>query len=789
MKVVRIIIVIALFFNVGFLIAQQTYHTQNIRGKIIDSESKSPLPGANVIILGTKPPIGTVTDDDGYFKLENVSVGRHDIQASFIGYTPEIFSEIMLTSGKEVFLNIELEEYIAKIGEILVKPAYRKHNSINKMAMISARSFTVEESQRYAGGITDPARMVSSFAGVSVGGDLQNNEISVRGHTPNRVKWHVEGIEIPNPNHFGGIEVAGAGFLCMISPNLLDNSDFLTGAFPAEYGDALGAVFDINLRKGNNEKRENTFKVGYGLEFSSEGPIVKGKKASYNVNYRYSTMSLLVDLGILTVLPKFHDLSFNVNLPSKKLGELKLWGVGGINKLFSDLTTDTTKWEWDDARTRYKIASQSGVIGLTHKINLNKKSFFNTTVASTLNNQNIIEHWAIDELTINKNGDYTYNRQQLIFSTFLKYKFSARHTHKIGFEARKYFYQIDLGSAFDRDDPTTFSVFSKRKGEGETIKAYAQSKIKLSPNFVINAGIYTQWFAFNKKYTLEPRLGFNWEFLSNHSISGGYGLHSQLEELRFYAVKGEVNDKEVYFNDDLDFSKAHHFIIGYNWRINKNLRLKIEPYYHKLFDIPGIKDSPYSLINFTQEWDFQDSLQNNTKGENYGIDITFERFLHNGMYYLITASIFNSKYTGSDNITRHTHYNRSYVTNFLIGKEFRLKQNNGNNILSINCKLNFVGGKRYTPYDLEKSLAAEEIVDDESKMFTKQYNPNIFLDFSLQYRINKAKLSHIFTVEALNLLMFANGYDKYSYNKDTHTIEKYREQPSTVPFATYTLEF
>jgi hypothetical protein len=280
--------------------------TQTIKGRAIDSESRISLPGATVIVLHSDPLIGTTTNTEGEFRIESIPVGRYDIQISFLGYDPVVLN-VMVNSGKEVYLNIALKESITGIDEVVIKSHSKKDKAQNTMATISARTFSVEEANRYAGGADDPGRLVSAFAGVSTvsSGD---NAIVIRGNSPKGVLWRMEGADIPNPNHFGDNSILGGGFICAINSNVLSNSDFFTGAFPAEYGNALAGVFDMRMRTGNKDKREYTFQAGLlGIDFATEGPFIKGKSASYLVNYRYSTFSLLKPLLGESDLPSYQQ--------------------------------------------------------------------------------------------------------------------------------------------------------------------------------------------------------------------------------------------------------------------------------------------------------------------------------------------------------------------------------------------------------------------------------------------------------------------------------------------------
>jgi hypothetical protein len=342
--------------------------TQTIKGKVVDRESHFPLIGATVIIPGTEPLKATISDMEGNFRLHGVPVGRYTIQINYVGYQSLQIPEVLVSTGKEVQLSVELSESVTTIEEVGIKAHSQKDRPLNPMATISARSFSVEETSRYAGGLEDPARLVSSFAGITTG-SLQDNSIIIRGNAPKGVLWRLEGIHIPNPYLFSGAISAVGGFVTLFSSHLLSNSDFFTGAFPAEYGNAMAGVFDMKLRNGNNERREYWFQAGtMGLDAGTEGPFKKGRKASYLFNYRYSTFGLLMPLFPKGAgLPAYQDLSYKLNLPTKKAGVFTLWGIGAIDNMLKYEVTDSTEWISYYNKEREETHMKPAAAGLTHK--------------------------------------------------------------------------------------------------------------------------------------------------------------------------------------------------------------------------------------------------------------------------------------------------------------------------------------------------------------------------------------------------------------------------------------
>ena len=759
--------------------------TQVVKGKIFDKETEVPLEFANVVILNTSPQIGVVTDSKGNYRINNAPIGRFNIQVSFIGYESTVIPEILITTGKEVILNVGLKQSINQIEEVKIEAFSRKDKPINSMASISARSFTVEETRRYAGGLDDPARLVSAFAGVTVG-NIQDNAIIIRGNSPKGVSWRLEGVEIPNPNHFPGGNVAGGGAVTVFSSQLLASSDFFTGAFPAEYGNALAGVFDMKLRSGNSEKHESTFQMGMlGIDISSEGPFKGFENASYLFNYRYSTFSLISNLGLIpsTQVPKYQDLSFKLNFPTKKFGTISLWGIGAIDFNQQPKMVDSTKWETDWDRITYDWGLSMGAMGISHKIGLGNQTYLSTTIAASGTNNKMDAKRFDNNMLLQPNWYFIDKSSKITLNSFINHKFTPRLSSKTGATVSKLIYNLNLNSTID-DIPETFQNYVNQDGTGTFMEFYTQARYNLTSNLVINAGVNVNYFDLNKHYSIDPRGSIKWDFSSNQSLSFGYGKHSQLEELKIYLIKHISNGKEYYPNKNLNFSHAEHFILGYDWLINKNLRLKVEPYFQYLYDIPGIPDSSYSMINFKQDWSFMDSLANNSVGKNLGIDITLERFLNNNYYYLFTASIFNSRYKGDDGVWRNSRYNKGYTINILVGKEFFLSKNR---VLGINGRLNFMGGERISPVNMTESLKAKSVVYDESKAFEDQSSPMYYLDLTITYRANKKRYSGVWALQIKNVLgsPLDEGYSYY-YKKNKVEASK---SVVVLPVLSYKVEF
>ncbi len=739
--------------------------TQTIRGTIVDKHTKMTLPGASISIQHGDDLNGVITDANGLFTMDNIEVGRHTITVSFIGYNSQTLENLVLNSGKELVLNIELEEKVEEIEGIVVT-AHKKHKPVNEMATLSARSFTVEETQKYAGTRNDPSRMAANYAGVMASGD-QRNDIIIRGNSPLGLLWRMNGVNIPNPNHFGGMGTTG-GPISMINSKTLQNSDFYTGAFPSEFGNALSGVFDLKMRNGNRWNQEYMAQISFdGMEMAMEGPFSKSNNnATYMVNYRYSTWEIVDAMGISfgpSAIPKYQDASFKVDLFKTKLGKFSLWGFGGANNIaILESEKDAGDWSYGKSASDKYLNSQTGVIALSHLYFFNN----NTRIETNISCSGYTIEQKRDSLNLNMEvfPVYRNNSSEIsyTFSTKLKKKFNVKNHANIGLTYD--LYNVSYSDSIYHSNMKSFmpitDISNKYLG---LLQTYIQWRHRFSDNLEMYSGLHYQYFDLNKKQSIEPRFNLSYKLTSNQSIGISYGLHSQLQPRYVYFNTELETSPGTYItsNENMDFSKAHHFVLGYDNLIGKNFRAKAEVYYQKLYNIPVDNSRGYySLVNsgdFFRVYSTPE-LVNDGTGESYGLEITLEKFFSNNYYFLLTNSLFQSTYKGSDRIKRNTAFNGNYVLNILGGYEFSLKNNK---TLNLDINTSYAGGKRYIPVDEEASITST--VYDYDRAYKMRY-PNYFrTDFKVSYKINRPKTTYSLSLDVQNITnhknIFSHEYD------------------------------
>jgi hypothetical protein len=652
------------------------------------------------------------------------------------------------------------------------------------MAMISSRQLTMEEASRYAGGIDDPSRLAASFAGVA--GSLSSNAIVIRGNAPKGLLWRMEGIEIPNPSHFANVSTFGGGGITALSSQMLSNADFYTGAFPAEFGNALSGVFDMRIRNGNNEKREHTIKAGIiGIDFATEGPFTRGGKSSYLINYRYSTLALISPLlpanarGI-----SYQDLSFKFNFPMRKAGTISAWGIYASDRTGSNVKEDSSEWQYYQDIEQDENINRMGAAGLNHKIIISEKTYLNTALAATGN----FIYWHRDrlsqELALFPKEEISQNDRKYTFSFLANHKFSPHHTNRTGFNVNKLTYRVNLERT--PDEGNTLQTFADETGSSTLLQLYSQSRIELNHRLVLNAGVHSQWFSLNHNATIEPRASVKWNADEKNAISLAYGLHTRNEPLGFYFARQQMETGVAEPNKNLRFTRAAHFVLSYEYSVNEYTRLRIEPYFQQLSNVPVIPNSSFSMINLEMDWFFNDSLVNKGMGRNTGVDITYERFIHNGFYYLITGSFFNSTYRADDGIWRSSRFNKNYVANFLAGKEW-LTGKNKNHTLGLNGKFSILGGDRYTPVDIQASYQMRDVVYDDTHAFEKRKPAVFYLDLTASLQNNHSRYTSTWSFQFVNLL-FQKEFYGFRYNFRTNRPEPLKEVVF-IPNISYRVDF
>ncbi len=790
-KLVYFFVFILLLFNTKHVAAQLA--SQTIRGTVIDKVSQVPLPNANITLLDTEPLIGTNTDDKGRFVIENVPIGRYDISVSYIGYTTFIQTSVLVKTGEETLAEIRLTEKKLDIEELLVTSDQRLVT--NEAALVSAKSFQVEELSKIPGSIDDPGRMLQKFAGISPNPSISRNFINIRGNAARAVRWRLDDMDIYNPNHYGLLGNSG-GSLTIFSQRLLTNSDFYSGAFPADYGNALGGVFDMRFRNGNTEKRQHSFQLSFlGIDAATEGPLGEEGNASYIANYRFSTTGLIEGFLNIGGIPVYQDLSFKLHFKTKNNGSLNIFGIGGASSVSFVPSLDTTEWaESPNANFGRVTETITGTIGASYVQPISDKTFFKSILIGTGIKVNEFRFYQNDDLVTKDTTRVGLDKDfKISWQGYVNHKFSKRHTHRSGVILHhmrsdvRYLQGEETGSGQGTNLTDTIRV-----GQGSSFlaQAYSRSQFYLSDKWQLNVGVHAMWLAMTGEVSVEPRLGIRYQINPKSSLNFGYGLHSQMEP--FFAYISERYDENAggmtRRNDDLKFNKAHHLVLGYYNQLSERWRFWVEAYYQSQYNLVVGTNLPISRVG-GYDFAFESfDLDNGGTGQNYGVEFSIEKGFNNGYFFLANTSLFEANYTANDDVVRPSQYNANYIVNVVGGKEWQVGQKKGKtNFFSLNLSTTYSGPQYYTNLNLEQSILQGYYVADYANPNGNTQDALLLVDVSIIFKRNREKSNSQLTLQMANILN-RRPIAGVTFDRETGT-QGFFEGSGFVPVLSYRISF
>ncbi len=682
--------------------------TETVRGTVLSADSHLPISHARITIQDTKR--GAISSVSGEYRISDVPVGHYIVKASANGYA-QMTQEVLVSSAHQSVLNFELSETIVH-GDTITVNGSNALEAINRVAAVSVTPFSIQDVNRYAAAFQDPSRMAENFAGV-FGKGTSNNYIVVRGGSPIELLWRLDGIDIPNPNHLGKNGSSG-GLISAINTEMLGNSDFLTGAFPAEYGTKLSAVFDLHTRDGNNEKVEGAAELSFnGMEALAEGPVPLSDGSSFLVSYRHSTLSFLRQIGILDYpdLPNFDDAMMKLHF---KLGERDLisgtglWGNAFIN---------------DSYTANSELGQGSGILvgGLDWEHIFSEQVISHLRINYVDNTYNEAVSGGNEKIDI----FYTTAKEELTYTPSLSQSFQA------GIQAQKGTFTVDQQGSFGLNATQSSDFYM----------AYVNWNWHLVPELVLNTGLYSQFITFDSGSSYEPRASLSWSPAEEHTFAIAFGVHRQPEPL--------------------EFTQALHYVAGYTFKPSPDILLKVEGYEKDYSHVPVhalIKDS-YSFLNegFAQRIDYGDLVSKGT-GKTYGAEFTLLKHYSSGYYITATASYVRQEFAGSDGITHFGSFDNRYILNLVTGYDIHLSSSS---MLTLSEKFTIAGGGMYTPIDLARSTAAGYEILDSAHAFGARNSPYIRLDLNAEFHFNWKGSSFTIYASVLNALNIKNIEDRY----------------------------
>lgn len=754
---------------------------QTLRGTVRDASTGEALIGANLRLIAAADtlPISTITDLSGQYIFQNLRSGYYTMTIEYGGYRPMIIREINVAGGKETLLDIIYDQNVDLPMLTIVNTATRRLPQ-----PISEIPLTREQTLRFPATFFDPARLAMAYPGV-MNNDDQANGLSIRGNSPAFVRWHLEGADIVNPNHltnagtFSDRPTAAAGGVLMFSAQLLDNSSLLTGSFPAGYGEALGGIMDMNLRRGNSRQHEFTAQAGLiGLDVAAEGPLfgqrsaVNGQRpSSYLVNYRYSTVGLLGQMGISFGDEEidFQDLSFKLNFQGKNGGEWSLFGLGGLSNNVFRHKSDSASIEAFKEFFDIDYQSKTGVIGLSNWLPLGKKGWIKTTIAASGQTN---ERTSVSAQYENYDSRDDIDESKISGSVTLSQRLSAQWRVMAGVLLTRQYFRYESVLYTQPQEIPDHQYLATQPWANAT---WSSRNEKTS----IQGGLHSLIFPYKDRVTLEPRLTITQQIAPNHRLALSGGRYSAIAPLWL-------------LDDDFDLQRAWHAGLRYTWNATPEWIFKGETFL-QFQDEVGVDAGPPSTFSLLNENDYtvysQKTLIYNGSGRNRGLELSAEHYFTGDWFALLNTTFLKSEYQGSDQVWRSARWHTRYITNLTVGKEWQRDKRPGQvRTFGINGRFTWTDGPRTMPVDSVASAAAGYTVFDEQYGYSVAQRDYVRLDLRVYWKRSfDNRRNSTFAMDFQNVTMRENIAYQY-WDPYTQKVET-KYQLGLIPNLSWRIEF
>ena len=684
------LLTLLLFFNTMLLLLQaQPMH--QIKGTVIDKNSRQPLEFINVMIIGLNK--GSVTNVEGRFTIEQVPPGIYRLQASAIGYKSVTTSEYIL-STKNLNIPIEMEENLTELeGVTITASPFRR----DVESPVSLRIIGIQEIEKSPGANRDISRIVQSYPGVAFSPIGYRNDLIVRGGAPSENRFYLDGVEIPNINHFS-TQGASGGPVGILNADLIREVNFYTGAFPADKGNALSSVLDFKLRDGDMER--NSLKATLGaseVSLASNGHI--GKKTSYLVSVRQSYLQFLFDMLDLPFLPTFTDAQFKLKTRFNEQNELTVLGLGGIDNMRLNTKADSEDNEYILSYLP-KIKQETFTVGAVYR------HYAGAHVQSA-----VVSHSYLN----NRNTKYRRNDESHPDNLMLRLRSTEQET-KLRLENSTTFrnWKINLGINLDYSQYTNTTFQRVYTNQPQTFDYHTYLGIlrwglfgtinytSMDDRFTASLGLradandYSSTMK-NLSDQLSPRLSLSYQLTEHWSLSGNAGLYYQLPP---YTALGFKNNNGLYANKyALRYMQVSQGSVGLNWRKGDTFEVSVEGFYKDYDKIPlsvadGIpltcKGNDYGVIG-------NELLTSTAQGRSYGAELLLKWLVAKKLNLASSFTLFKSEYrTDKESEYIASAWDNRFIFN--LRGTYNLPRH-----WSVGMKVSCIGGAPYTPYDADKS--------------------------------------------------------------------------------------
>lgn len=716
---------------VSMLLYGQTNPAGTLEGVVLDAATNTPLIGVNVVVMHT--PLGAITDLEGKFSIGNIPVGNYSVQFRLIGYASSIKTDIIIRPQRITVVRAELNESVIESEQVTVTAGYFRQQDIQAMHSVG---FSREEIRRAPGSGGDVSRIIMSLPSLAKVND-QSNSLIVRGGSPLENAFYIDGIEIPNINHFP-TQGATGGPIGMINVDLIDEVNFHTGAFSPVYGDKLSSILDIRFREGNRNEFDAQADLNIaGFGGVAEGPL--GEMGSYLVSARRSYLEYVMrmfDVGT-TVAPSYGDVQGKVVIdlsPSHKLNFIGLYGDDHNNPdRKAAVENDMLAYGNQDI-----YQSAAGIVWRA----LWGANATSTTTIGTLSstfNEDFFETNSGSLLVKNRSTEAAVN-----FRTVNLIKFSSVHSVEFGIEGKRLMNSYDnfYGAFSNAVGDSTPAAAMINQITAHAIGGFASYIVHPFSAVTFSIGSRLDYFSLNDRTVVSPRVSLAYQLDDITSLTISSGMYYQHLPLLLISQNNA--------NRSLRDPYAVHYVVGIDRLLTDDTRLSVEIYMKEYYDLPVDPADPslFLVDEVLYRYGFfmnHGPLTNSGKARTRGIEVTVQKKLAEDFYGLASATYFRSTYKGADDVWR----NRIFDNQIIVSAEGGYKPNNE---WEFSARWIYAGGTPYTPFDLDRSQELQRAVFNPRRINDARYP---------EYHSMNVRFDKRFHFSSSNLVLYVSAWNVY----------------------------
>ena len=736
----------SLLFFVSIVVFSQ--NTGTLNGRIVDAQNEFPLEGATVVVVGTN--IGVVSGEGGYFTIEDIPTQTYNIEVSYLGYETQTLFNVIVKSVGNIPLFFELEEIAEDLDEVVLIQSPFKTSSETPL---STQTFSAVEIETYPGGNNDITKVVQSMPGISPSIGGFRNDIIIRGGAPNETVYYLDGIEIPNINHFSTQGSAG-GPVGMVNVSFIREVTLASSSFGAEYDNPLSGVLAFEQREGDVNKFGGNFRVGASeTALTLEGPLLRKNKdepakTNFLLSVRRSYLQFLFELIGLPIRPDYWDYQWKIKHEIDTYNSLTFIGIGAIDDFSVKAPDEFDAGQQADLEQVPIIDQRSTTVGLSWKRNYKNGNGFMNTVVSTNRLENIFARYEDNTTktgTIFQNDSFEWETKLRFQAT----QFTENWKWSTGFNVQNSSYQNNTRFVYyDIAYKTDFN-FAKYGLFFKASRSFLNDRLDFS--WGIRSDVDSFSTTSNLLNNISPRAAISYDLTKSQKwkFNASIGRYFKIPT---YTMLGFQNQTGAFVNQDAAYTQSDHLVAGLEYNLTPASRFTVEAFRKNYANYPISVIDGVSLANKGGGFEVlgNEEIVSDGKGQSSGIELLFQQKLSNNFYGVFAYTYFSSEFTGADGVLRPSVWDSRHLISFSGG--YKLKRN-----WELSARWRFAGKNPYVPVDLSASINSyPELVLDYDRLGEIKLNSFNLADIRIDKKWNFKSLSFNFYFEVQNFLAQPN---------------------------------